>query len=245
MIVKRDVGGNNKTIEIEVPSDRNVWRIAFQHGENAWGYLGGNVNSTIEIHSIEIIGQQQSKVATVKSPDAAMTAEAVLGPVAKEVMGLIKGDELKQPFNVTDIQNKLSAKTSPQAVRDILEDLVNSEDALIIPVEERDGYWQKTNVGGINLDPALLDLQIKRDGNGVPLPLNQQPLDMKIEGVLPVIIDVKPIDLPLMLGLAEEEPINTTQGKKETAPTPVSRSPQIPAEPRKRLEMSGSTIRRS
>ncbi|MCD4780671.1 MAG: UTP--glucose-1-phosphate uridylyltransferase [Candidatus Omnitrophica bacterium] len=62
-------------------------------------------------------------------------------------------------------------------------------------------------VGGIDLNPALLDLQIKRDGNGFPLPLEQQPIDnMQIEGFLPVIINVTPINsLPLLLGLSDEE----------------------------------------
>jgi hypothetical protein len=38
-----------------------------------------------------------------------------------------------------------------------------------------------------------MDLQIKRDGKGIPLPILQQPLDsMNIEGFLPVIVDVSP-----------------------------------------------------
>ncbi|MBI3601434.1 MAG: triose-phosphate isomerase [Candidatus Omnitrophica bacterium] len=63
---------------------------------------------------------------------------------------------------------------------------------------------EKTPLGGINLDPALLDLQIKRDGNGIPLPLSQQPIgDMKIDGFLPVIINITPVEnLPLLLGVA-------------------------------------------
>ena len=32
-------------------------------------------------------------------------------------------------------------------------------------------------VGGINFDPTLLNLQIKRDGSGVPLPLPQQNIE--------------------------------------------------------------------
>jgi len=60
--------------------------------------------------------------------------------------------------------------------------------------------------GGINLDPRLLDMQIKRDGNGIPLPVNQQPIyDLKIDGFLPVIINITPvINLPLLLGLTDE-----------------------------------------
>lgn len=59
------------------------------------------------------------------------------------------------------------------------------------------------NVGGIDLNPALLDLQIKRDGNGIPLPLTDQPLEeMHIEGFIPIILNVTPItNLPLLLGL--------------------------------------------
>ena len=66
----------------------------------------------------------------------------------------------------------------------------------------------RKKVGGIDLNPALLDLQIKRDGNGVPLPLPMQPIEnMHIEGFLPVIINVTPVtNLPLLLGLADTQP---------------------------------------
>ncbi len=66
------------------------------------------------------------------------------------------------------------------------------------------------NLGGINLDPELLDLQIKRDDNGIPLPLPQQPLQqINIEGFLPVILNIVPAtNLPLILGFPapQEEP---------------------------------------
>ena len=54
--------------------------------------------------------------------------------------------------------------------------------------------------GGIDLDPALLDLQIRRDSRGVPLPLPQQPIqNMKIDGFLPIIINITPVtSLPLL-----------------------------------------------
>jgi phosphoglucomutase len=60
------------------------------------------------------------------------------------------------------------------------------------------------NVGGIDLNPALLDIQIKRDGNGVPLPLPQQPIqNMHIHGFMPVIINITPLsNMPLLLGMA-------------------------------------------
>ena len=64
-------------------------------------------------------------------------------------------------------------------------------------------------LGGINLNPALLNLQIKRDTEGIPLPLPQQPVgDMNIEGFLPIIINITPVpSLPMLLGMtADEDP---------------------------------------
>ena len=60
-------------------------------------------------------------------------------------------------------------------------------------------------VGGIDLDPAMMDLQIKRDANGVPLPIFEQPLeDINIQGFIPVIINIQPIpSVPLLLGIAD------------------------------------------
>ncbi|MCA9407699.1 MAG: UTP--glucose-1-phosphate uridylyltransferase [Candidatus Omnitrophica bacterium] len=62
-------------------------------------------------------------------------------------------------------------------------------------------------LGGIDLNPALFDLQIKRDGNGVPLPLPQQPIgNMRIEGFAPIILNVTPVpNLPLFLGIADTQ----------------------------------------
>jgi len=51
-------------------------------------------------------------------------------------------------------------------------------------------------LGGISLNAKLLDLQIKRDGNGIPLPLSQQPLDkINIQGFVPQIISIQPVNL--------------------------------------------------
>ena len=83
-----------------------------------------------------------------------------------------------------------------------------------------------TKPGGIDLNPALLDLQIKRDGEGVPLPLPQQPIEtMRIDGFLPVIINIVPItNLPLLLGLdllsPEQKPVQLTYQELSLAVTP-------------------------
>jgi len=47
--------------------------------------------------------------------------------------------------------------------------------------------------GGIDFNAAHLNLQIKRDGKGIPLPISQQDLEnIKIDGLTPIIIDIKP-----------------------------------------------------
>lgn len=76
---------------------------------------------------------------------------------------------------------------------------------------------EQDRVGGIDLNPELLNLQIKRDASGVPLPLIQQPLqDMQIDGFLPVIINIAPVaNMPLLLGLIDDDvfPINDEGGE--------------------------------
>ncbi len=47
--------------------------------------------------------------------------------------------------------------------------------------------------GGIDFNSANLNLQIKRDGHGVPLPISQQDLaNIHINGLVPVILDIRP-----------------------------------------------------
>ncbi|MCB9757925.1 MAG: hypothetical protein H6753_05845 [Candidatus Omnitrophica bacterium] len=66
-------------------------------------------------------------------------------------------------------------------------------------------------VGGINFDPTNMDLQIKRDGKGVPLSLPQQNLEqINIQGLFPVIIHIVPMNaqtLPIFLGQLPKGPV--------------------------------------
>ena len=65
------------------------------------------------------------------------------------------------------------------------------------------------DLGGIDFDASKINLQIKRDGSGVPLPLPQQDLEfIDIKGLYPFIINIMPVNvqtLPL-LGMLEDEP---------------------------------------
>ncbi len=96
-----------------------------------------------------------------------------------------------------------------------VESLLKADDSLR---ELGNGTYTFKEYGGINLDPTLLDLQIKRDGNGVPLPMSDQVIEnMKIEGFIPVIIHVTPItNLPLMLGFADgQNPFASNDTEKQ------------------------------
>ena len=61
------------------------------------------------------------------------------------------------------------------------------------------------NLGGIDLAAINNNLQIKRDGQGTPLPLPEQDIpNINIEGLIPIIINISPVkNLPLLLGLAD------------------------------------------
>jgi hypothetical protein len=68
----------------------------------------------------------------------------------------------------------------------------------------RNGIVGELPLGGINLNPVALDLQIKRDGNGVPLPLAKQSVeDVAVSGFLPIILEVTSGEeiIPARLGL--------------------------------------------
>lgn len=54
MMVLKGIG-KKQIIDIVVPSDRQVKRIAFQIGGAAWGHLGGSINATILIKSIKFL----------------------------------------------------------------------------------------------------------------------------------------------------------------------------------------------
>ena len=80
---------------------------------------------------------------------------------------------------------------------------VDEDQALQVTERER-----PDTTGGIDFNPALLDLQIERDGEGVPLPVfDQAPAVLEnVPGFVPVIIDMTPVpSLPLLLGLSEME----------------------------------------
>jgi len=53
-----------------------------------------------------------------------------------------------------------------------------------------------------------LNMQIKRDGNGIVLPVGQQDMEnIRIDGLVPHILSIQPVTtLPLLSGLAAGTP---------------------------------------
>jgi len=78
--------------------------------------------------------------------------------------------------------------------------------SLLDEEEEVAGGKSDGTPGGIDLNPTNLDLYIKRDGNGVPFPVWEQSIgNIRIDGFVPVIINVAPANIPLLLGLVDED----------------------------------------
>ncbi|MDO8675618.1 MAG: hypothetical protein Q7K71_05845 [Candidatus Omnitrophota bacterium] len=182
-----------------------------QEIERALGRLGLRLpkNSDVFLKSLTAIGISRDiadKLATISYREAYSMGDVGIGDihVTADLTRLTK-DEFQRKTRspaatVVKIEAALRAygygfaQPQPDAAQ-----LSNVDRAVVV---EKDPY------GGINLDPAMLNLQIKRDGKGIPLPINQQPIgNMKIDGFMPVIIKVTPIsNLPLLLGLTDKEP---------------------------------------
>ncbi len=149
-----------------------------------------------------------------------LTAAANVVSLFKSALTLDIGN-IRRPESLAPIESLINNKKLKQRIKSALkasssgwsEEVIKaikaqppSDPAAIGEAGRVDQETTAKPVGGINLDPKLLDLQIKRDGNGVPLPLLQQPIgDMKIEGFFPVIINITPVSLPLLLGLNTED----------------------------------------
>ncbi len=106
--------------------------------------------------------------------------------------------DLARKPNGKQVRNRNMAKILTEVARSIAG---NQEIAAqLIYYRDQLSKSSSSAVGGINFNPAILDLQIKRNSNGVPLKLEFQSIEnINIEGFIPVIIDVVPVSLPSLL----------------------------------------------
>lgn len=115
--------------------------------------------------------------------------------------GLIQLLKAGQPRELNELY--IDRLNQAIALSNQITELQSPADAALLSLQGLDVVTDR--VGGIDLNPELLDMQIKRDGSGVPLPVWDQPIgDMSIEGFIPVIINMTPItNLPMLLGVAD------------------------------------------
>ncbi len=145
-----------------------------------------------------------SSVADIKPGD---TTAVTQGQDKKEKL-LGSGDiliDLLFNLNIPAVNNVLVAQSKmlkpPSAQKK-----VSAADAPAVRVTQN----TQRQYGGIDFDPSKMNLQIKRNGRGVPLPLPQQNIEqINIQGLVPIIINIVPVNaqtLPIFLGQAPQEP---------------------------------------
>ena len=107
----------------------------------------------------------------------------------------------------------------PDSSRDYLPGLIKvnrrqiSQDAVsdrAIIAEKANSVNRFDEVGGIDFNPNNLDLEVQGDELDINIPAQLQYLQTTpIEGFAPIIIQIKPTNLPLLLGVAQDagEPV--------------------------------------
>jgi len=75
---------------------------------------------------------------------------------------------------------------------------------------------EKKEVGGIDFSADILNLQIKRNGQGIPLPVEMQDIEnIHIQGLIPIIINITPMNnLPTLLGFDTKSPNELTPSEE-------------------------------
>ena len=114
-------------------------------------------------------------------------------------------------MNVTGFTTKMNndddwtrIRIDPGAFRSVNWDKVHADIGVAGAEMKNDlqdaGMAQENDLGGIDLNSSNLNLQIKRDGQGVALPLRMQDIEnIKIDGLTPEIISIQPLTtLPVL-----------------------------------------------
>ncbi|MDP8266067.1 MAG: hypothetical protein P9M07_03880 [Candidatus Aceula meridiana] len=135
------------------------------------------------------------------------------------------GDVLEFPFEGGGSLSVFYGKSPDNLVKITVKVNEGEEDTIdrildatceVLPLDKESASSSNVKTfGGINLDSALLDLQIKRDGNGIALPVAEQPFEMmNIQGFSFFIMSVTPVSSMFLLsGLPEpkEDDSNLTR----------------------------------
>ena len=133
---------------------------------------------------------------------------------------LMQEDDSVLSNGVKELFTKISmlndSQTKPSVRKKLMQYLEETNVLGKTPNNVSDTAMVGKTPGGINFNPANLNLQIKHDGNGIPLPFAQQSIqNIRIDGLTPVIINITPVtDLPELLGLnTSEEPMQLSRAQ--------------------------------
>jgi hypothetical protein len=103
------------------------------------------------------------------------------------------------------------AQIIKEAVRAVLSGEIQERDDLVKPKEQlkeevstigviQDSAMFTEKKGGIDLDSSLMDLEIKKDGNGIALAYSKQDISSApVDGFTPVIVRIVPVDIKDLL----------------------------------------------
>ena len=106
--------------------------------------------------------------------------------------------------------------------QDVVGDLVKTTLSVRVSSDKAVLTETKNDVGGIDLNPTMMNMDVERNGNGVIIPaFTPEMLKslQNVDGLVPLIIDVTPIsNLPLWLGMADEAEDSPAQKAGMDAP---------------------------
>jgi hypothetical protein len=114
---------------------------------------------------------------------------------------------VERDFSVLHAFHLMYLGFSNELIRVRVSSEIVEAEILIAAAKEADAAMDVTTPGGIDLNASHLDMQIKRDGQGVPLPLAQQDMAQlnRIQGFEPEILEIKPaINLPVIRELQQK-----------------------------------------
>ncbi len=198
---------------MSIPDDTSTQRLIDLY--NAVSSYAGNLSEAEQFMAFQVLYQlrnmyvpdmgpeafvkRDSKITKIHATLTGTAAEYIRGNITQFV--IVNRDDL-QPWQRQEKLMLLMAEAIKKApeILDPLAQILLSASSTLTKNDVRAG----DNVGGIDFNPNLLDLQIKRNGRGVPLPLPMQDIDkINIEGLYPVILNISPArieNLPFLMG---------------------------------------------
>jgi len=107
-------------------------------------------------------------------------------------------------INNTKIQNRRN-NTFP-IIKELTEGKYLPQESLRLEGDSSESINKKGDVGGIDLNPELLDIQTSGQGIDFDIPFDPQAIQsIQIDGFSPVIFQIVPTNMPLMLGVSESD----------------------------------------